>query len=428
MKRTRGEKERWEDFEARVGIKRSGGGKKETHKAAPNDILVQRMSSTASGRLKKFEPLDTRDFVPFGEYDDLTIENIKEACEKYYQAPEGSCDILASDRGPSCTKLEQIKGKKVYFIRFLQPKSGIVPKAGQSLFEERFAPPKQVRSAPSPVKKSGNLLALQSTVFPKSVSVTDLLKAGKLVKPPATNMTALDLESFDVTEMKWVRGGSLTLEIEETRFSHGAFRDAFRATAVDKNVAQTKWVVKQYQEKASTAIKDDLGMSLEDHTRKEVQMNAVARHLTKKFAKNVPPEFGRTFEYIKVFFAVFKEQPVTVEEYVEGEFQKYVNNNGMCITSPAEGFDEIYAKAQCLVHFSYHISERKLMLLDIQGSSFKLYDPEIATTDLLANDESPGSKEVNFCAGNLSCVAIDSFKSKHICNIYCEMMSLEQFD
>ena len=93
---------------------------------------------------------------------------------------------------------------------------------------------------------------------------------------------------------------------------------------------------------------------------------------------------------------MFKEQPVTVEEYVEGEFQKYVNNNGTCITSPAEGFDEIYAKAQCLVYFSYHISERKLMLLDIQGSSLKLYDPEIATTDLLANDESLGLKEVNF--------------------------------
>ena len=83
-------------------------------------------------------------------------------------------------------------------------------------------------------------LQLQSMVFPKSVSVTDLLKAGKLVKPPATNRTVLDLESFDVTEMKWVRSGLLTLEIEETRFSHGAFRDAFRATAVDKNVAQAK--------------------------------------------------------------------------------------------------------------------------------------------------------------------------------------------
>ena len=69
MKRKRGKKERREDFEARVGIKWSGGGKKETHKAALNAILVQRMSSTTSGRLKKFKPLDTRDFVPFGEFD-----------------------------------------------------------------------------------------------------------------------------------------------------------------------------------------------------------------------------------------------------------------------------------------------------------------------------------------------------------------------
>ena len=49
-------------------------------------------------------------------------------------------------------------------------------------------------------------------------------------------MTVLDLESFDVTEMKWVKSASLTLEIEETRFSHGAFRDAFRASTVDKHV------------------------------------------------------------------------------------------------------------------------------------------------------------------------------------------------
>lgn len=102
-----------------MGMKRSGAGEgKRGASAVPNDILVQRTSSTASGRLKKFEPLDTRDFVPFGNYDDLTIANIKEACEKYYQAPEGSCDILASDSGPSCTKLEQIKDKKVYLFVF----------------------------------------------------------------------------------------------------------------------------------------------------------------------------------------------------------------------------------------------------------------------------------------------------------------------
>ena len=103
---------------------------------------------------------------------------------------------------------------------------------------------------------------------------------------------------------------------------------------------------------------------------------------------------------------MFKELTVTIEEYVEGEFQKYVNNNGLCILSPAEEFDEIYVKAQCLVHYSYQISERKLMLLDIQGSSF----------------------EVNFCAGNLSCIASDECNSKHTCNKHCEMLSLEKFD
>ena len=59
--------------------------------------------------------------MPCSDYDELSIENIKDACELFYNAPQGICDILASDRGPSCTKIEQIKGKKVHFIRFLQP-------------------------------------------------------------------------------------------------------------------------------------------------------------------------------------------------------------------------------------------------------------------------------------------------------------------
>ena len=189
-----------------MGMKRSGAGegkKEASAKAVPNDILVQRISSTASGRLKKFEPLDTREFVPFGDYDDLTIANIKEACEKYYHAPEGSCDILVSNMGPSRNKLEQIKGKKVYFIRFLPLKStDVAPKLGQQLFEDSLAPAKVTMSVPNPMKTSGNPPALYSMVFPNSVSITDLLKAGKLVKPPATNITVLDLESFDVAEMK----------------------------------------------------------------------------------------------------------------------------------------------------------------------------------------------------------------------------------
>jgi hypothetical protein len=33
------------------------------------------MSPNASGWLKKFEPLDTQDFIPFDDYDELTLDN-----------------------------------------------------------------------------------------------------------------------------------------------------------------------------------------------------------------------------------------------------------------------------------------------------------------------------------------------------------------
>ena len=64
-------KEEWAEFEKRVGMKRIEGQEKKAHAGnakVPSDILVQRMSSVASGRLKKYEPLDTRDFVPFDDY------------------------------------------------------------------------------------------------------------------------------------------------------------------------------------------------------------------------------------------------------------------------------------------------------------------------------------------------------------------------
>ena len=64
----------------------------------------------------------------------------------------------------------------------------------------------------------------------------------------------------------------------------------------------------------------------------------------------------------------FKKQPVSIEEFVQGEFHEYINNNGFHIPSPSVEFDEVCEKAQCLVHYSYQRSKKKLMLLDIQGS------------------------------------------------------------
>ena len=83
----------------------------------------------------------------------------------------------------------------------------------------------------------------------------------------------------------------------------------------------------------------------------------------------------------------------------------------------------INEKAQALVHFSYIATDNKMILVDIQGSRYHLYDPEIATKDLYGEDDEEA--EIYFCCGNLSSLAIDTFMKNHVCNKYCEMLDLK---
>ena len=93
---------------------------------------------------------------------------------------------------------------------------------------------------------------------------------------------------------------------------------------------------------------------------------------------------------------------------------------------PSEEFYSIYKKAECLVHYNCIKFQKKLMLLDIQGSSNTLYDPEIATSDLVNCNEVLGRDEIYFCAENLSTIGIQHFISQlHQCNEYCDMIDLE---
>ena len=136
---------------------------------------------------------------PYEDYEELNLENIKEARERFYNAPAGSCDILASDRGPSCSKFEQIKSRKVFFILFLQPKENVDRTfwAPEASCEHTPARPKSAPASPSCVKH-----ITTPTVVPKSVSIAQLLRARTLVKPLKT--TTLELEHFDVERNKWV--------------------------------------------------------------------------------------------------------------------------------------------------------------------------------------------------------------------------------
>ena len=177
--------------------------------------------------------------------------------------------------------------------------------------------------------------------------------------------------------------------IQTQKFSSGAFRDAFRATSKTSGTPE-QWVVKTYNPKAVEAIVVKLSSTIDDHARKQVQMHVVARHLTQKFALTAPTEFGACFKYNRCYYTTYNDRPATTEEYVPGNFVKYINVDGT-FTYPRDGssdeYKEQFEKAQCLVHYSYNLSQKKLMLLDIQGSKFDLYDPEIATADIMDDEE-----------------------------------------
>ena len=104
---------------------------------------------------------------------------------------------------------------------------------------------------------------------------------------------------------------------------------------------------------------------------------------------------------------------------MEGDFSKYLNNDGICIEDTPELVDQAY----CLVHFSLEMSEEKLILTDIQGCGMILTDPEIASSSFSVN------QMALFCIGNICRKAIKNFGCTHVCNrYYCTIAGLKPLD
>ena len=260
--------------------------------------------------------------------------------------------------------------------------------------------------------------------MPKSVSIGDVLKAGKLCVPKAETQAKLVLEQYDLTSHIWFKKEEQLFTIQAEKFAEGGFREAYKAYTVE-NGNNKLWVIKKFKKDSWDKVAEVYGMTLEEHTRKQVQMHmaaqAIANRLVKKCRQfTTQPQW---FVYSNAYFSILGDEPVTVELYVEGDFVKYVNNDGQ-IGQPIAGKKTFYEKAEALTHFSYEESDGRLLLVDLQGSGYRLYDPEIATPK--ETESKSDSKERSFCGGNLNEMAFDNFFNGHNCNIYCKMLSLAE--
>ena len=96
------------------------------------------------------------------------------------------------------------------------------------------------------------------------------------------------------------------------------------------------WVIKKY---LKGTLEDIIKTNqiVESHTRKAMQMHHLARNYTsqlkEKVEKETLTEFGTTFHYKKVFLGKMSDGDyVTIEEFIDGVFVKYINKNGVIRT------------------------------------------------------------------------------------------------
>ena len=96
--------------------------------------------------------------------------------------------------------------------------------------------------------------------------------------------------------------------------------------------------------------------------------------------------FGETLKYNKIFLCKLEfDEYVTVEELVEGSFDKHITNNGHIY-----GFTN--NKFECLAHYSFEWSNKEVMVVDIQGCDHFLFDPPVWWLTVLIRKNSQNVK------------------------------------
>ena len=377
------------------------------------EMVVQRLSSELSGKTPKYAPLGPREFVPFTAAD-VTFEEIKSACLRYFgkidNTIKGSlCDVLASERGPSCSHIDQIPNLALVHVRFVHNlipsskiRTGVFKRPEVSQSVSLFAPGK----------------AAKQSIIAKSLSISTMLKIGQGISDDK-KLTNITLKEFSISTMTWDEIGDVMFQISEEVLGCGAFRNVFSAYTKDTRLPGTRWVVKRYNERAEEVITEARKQSLEMHTRLAVQMTCLSDHFAKQLA-DINPSLPR-FCYVKTYFGkIGNREYVTIEERMDGFLEKMLNNDGYCNT--LDELTDIQLKAHCLAHFTLFKSEEKLLLTDIQGFGMVLTDPEIASSEFSIDEKAL------FCVGNICRKAIKLFGMIHECNKYCKLAGLHDLD
>jgi vacuole morphology and inheritance protein 14 len=150
------------------------------------------------------------------------------------------------------------------------------------------------------------------------------------------------------------------------------------------------------------------------HMSKDLELVYICQHLVNTFNDSIVQEVPDTrllLTFVHTFLIELKKtkQMYYAENFIAGAYEKFSNNAGWETNKVSESSLISHAFS----HYSYQATEGYLMVVDIQGSSGILTDPQIHCLDT-----------ERFGAGNLGYEGILKFFFNHTCNHYCKSLNL----
>ena len=207
---------------------------------------------------------------------------MKRACERHFEAKIGRglvCDILAGEQGPSCKTVEQIPNIKMIHVRFISRKdvdiiesdgdySTSLMSMGETHSKKRLTSSSSALATPKPIEHKSIVQtgSSPSKFYPRSLSVTDMIKLGKIKKQEGT--TVVDIYEFSMDGQTWSQVPT-TVEylVEKVAVGEGGFRKAYKATTKHARFKHKTWMLKRYHPEAVKNIVDT-GVGIDEHTKR----------------------------------------------------------------------------------------------------------------------------------------------------------------
>jgi Alpha-kinase family len=150
--------------------------------------------------------------------------------------------------------------------------------------------------------------------------------------------------------------------------------------------------------------------------KKDIESLAICKLISEQFNDRLiskGKDLSKLLDFVQSFIYDVTDDGAEYKYYygetlINGDYQKYNNNNGGFINTSK------YAKlAQTLSHFSWQYTKGYMMIVDLQGVEGLLTDPQIHCLDL-----------EKFGRGNMGYFGMLMFFSSHRCNRHCKSLGL----